>query len=70
MMMATVMITSHSILLRMITISDKSSTENHNTILLSVNSFQKTDNGEKYGRTRQATDDNIIQCTHSACSIT
>ena len=28
------------------------------------------DNVEKYGTTRQATDDNMVQCMHFACWIT
>jgi hypothetical protein len=43
-------------------------------ILCSINFFRKScrswDNAEKYGRARQATDDNIIQRMRFACSIT
>jgi len=51
--------------------SDKSCRENH--ILFSVTSqnfCHLWDNVEKYGRTRQAIDDNIIRCMHLAYWIT
>ena len=38
---ATFMITSHSVLLRMVTISDNSSTENHNTHFIVSNFFPR-----------------------------
>jgi hypothetical protein len=39
-------------------------------ILCSITFFWKSDNVEKYGRARQAKDDNIIQCMCFGCWIT
>ena len=62
------------ILLRMRNVSDKSCRENQNTHFMFSNSFWKLcclwDNGEKYCRPRQATDDNITRRMHTACWIT
>jgi hypothetical protein len=62
------------ILLRMRNVSDKSCRENQNTLSVCSYFFRKSchlwDNGEKYCRPRQVTDDNIIRCIHIACWIT
>jgi len=59
----TFMILSRSVLLRMGNVSDKSCTENQNTLLCSRTFSPKLchlwDNVERYRRARQATDDNI-----------
>jgi hypothetical protein len=61
----------HSLLLSMRNVVDRSSRENHNTNVMFNNIFQKimpfVDNEEKYGKARQATDDNIIQHMRIAC---
>jgi hypothetical protein len=63
--LGTLMVIFHWILLRMRNISDKSCTENQNTLFCSITFFWKSwhlwDNMEKYGRAGQATDDNTIQ---------
>jgi len=65
---------SRSVLLRMRNDSDKSCTENQNTILCTKTCFQKLsyirDNVEKFGRAGQDTDGNIIQRMRCACWIT
>jgi hypothetical protein len=70
----TVMITSRWILLRIRNVSDKSCRENENTHFLLNKFFWQSwrlwDNAEKYGRDRQAADDNIIRCRRFACWIT
>jgi hypothetical protein len=67
------MVISRRILFRMRNVSDKSCIENKTHILYSVTFFQKScrlwDNVEKYGRARQATDDNIIWRMRFACFI-
>jgi len=59
----TFFIISRSVLLRMRNVSDKTRRENQNTRFMSNNLSQKSyrlwDNVEKYGRTRQATDENM-----------
>jgi len=49
-------------------VSNKQSIENKNTHFMFKNSYSELctsrDNVEKYGRARQATDDNIIWCMH------
>jgi hypothetical protein len=68
------MIISDWILPRMRNISDKSCKENQNTCLCLVTfpckSCRLWDNMEKYGTTRQATDDNITRRMRFACWIT
>jgi hypothetical protein len=54
--------------------SDKSCGENYSTYFTFNNFFKKksclaSGNVEKYGRARQATDDNISQCMCSACWV-
>jgi hypothetical protein len=72
--LCTFMIMSCSILLRMRNFSDKSSRENQSTHFMFNNFFWKSyhlwNNVEKYGRARQATDDNIIWCMCFACWLT
>jgi hypothetical protein len=55
-------------------VSDKSCRENQNTHFMFNNFFRKScclwDNVEKYGRARQATDDNIIRRMRFACWVT
>ena len=55
-------------------ISDKSSRENRNTCFIFNKSVRKScrlrDNVEKYGRARQATDDDMIRRMRFACWIT
>ena len=65
---------SHSILLRMRNVSNKSCRENQNTYLMfnffSPKNHAIIDNVGKYGRARLAKDDNIIRCMRFACWIT
>jgi hypothetical protein len=72
--LCTFVIISRSILVRTINVSDKSCTENQNTHFMFNNFFRKSchlwDNVEKYGRARQATEDNIIRRMRFACWIT
>jgi len=60
----TFLIISRSILLRIRSVSYKSCRENQNTCVIFNNVFRKLcrlwDNVEKYGRDRQATEDNIV----------
>jgi hypothetical protein len=67
------MIISRWILLRLRNFSDRSCRENQNTLFCSVafcrKSYRLWDNMEKYGRARQATDDNMIRRMSFACSI-
>jgi hypothetical protein len=56
-------------------VSDKICIESQNTHFIFGNffsgkSYRLRDNVEKYGRTRQATDDNIARCVPFACCIT
>jgi hypothetical protein len=72
--LCTFMIISRWILLRMRNVSDKSCRENQNTHFMFNNLFPRKpcrlwDNVEKYGRVRQATDDNIIRRMRCACWI-
>jgi hypothetical protein len=67
------MIMSRWILLRMRNVSDKSCTENQNTLFIFNNFFFRKscrlwDNIEKYGRAREVTDDNTIRRMRFACS--
>jgi hypothetical protein len=69
------MIIFFSMFLRMRNVSDKSRRYNQNThILCLITFFRKScrlwDNMEKYGRARQATDDNITRRMRIACWIT
>jgi hypothetical protein len=69
------MIISRWIILRMRNVSDKSCTQNQNTHFMFNNFFawkscRLWDNVEKYGRARQAIDDNITRRMRFACWIT
>jgi hypothetical protein len=69
------MIISRSVLFRMRNFSDKSCSENRNTHFVLSNFFSENRAvfeimWEKYGRTRQATDDNIIRRMRVVCWIT
>jgi hypothetical protein len=70
----TFMIISSQLLLRMRNASDKFVEKIKTHILCSITFFRKScrlwDNVEKYGRTRQATDDNIIRRMCFACWVT
>jgi hypothetical protein len=67
------MIISRS-LRRMRSVSDKSCRENQNTHFMFSNFFRKPlplwDNVERYGKARQATDENVIRRMRFACWIT
>ena len=70
----TFMIISRWILRKMRNFVDKSCRENQNTHFMLSNFFFRKlchlwDNVEKCGRTRQATDDNIIRCMRILCWI-
>jgi len=69
------MIISYLILLRMRNICDKNFRENQGTLFMSNNVFfrkwwQLWNNVEKYCKSGQVTDDNIIRCMRFACRIT
>ena len=69
------LIISLSIILRMRNVSDRICRENQNTHFVSSNfffgkSFRLWENVEKFCRTGQSTDDNIIRRTRIACYIT
>ena len=70
----TSMIISRPVLLRMRNISEKICRENQNTHFVFRNIFRKSccllGNVKKYGKTRQATDDNTIRRTRLACRVT
>jgi hypothetical protein len=73
--LCTFMLISRWILLRMRNVSDKCYRENKKThILCSETFFRKScrfsDNVEKYGTARQATDDNIIRRMRFECWVT
>ena len=70
----TFLIISHSFFLRMRNVSDRSCTENQNTLCVLNNFFNRKSchlwgNVEKYCRAGQATDDNIICRMCTACWI-
>ena len=68
------MIISHRIILKLITVSDKQCRENRNTNFIFKNVFRRScslwDNVEKYGTARQATDGNITWRMRFACRVT
>jgi len=70
----TFLIKSRCILLRMRNVSDKSCRENQNTRFVFDNVFPKIvplrGNVEKYGRSEQTTDNNVIRRMRFACRIT
>ena len=66
---------SRLIILGVINVSDKSCRENQNTYCISNDFFSRKScllwgNVEKYGTTRQATDDNTTQSVRFACWVT
>ena len=72
--LCTFMVIYRWIILRMRNVSDKVVEKIETHILCSITFFRKSchlwDNVEKYGRARQATDDNIIRRMRFACWIT